>query len=209
MERDFKGVWICKEIWLDNKLTWMEKLFITEINSLDKEKGCFASNNYFADFFNVSPGRCSQIISSLIKKGYMSAEYIKKGKEIEKRVLRILNTPIKNSKGGIKNIKDEYLENDKDNNTLINNTINNINESFEKFWNLYDFKKDRKKCETKWKYIKQKDHDTIFGHVKKYIESTPNKQYRKNPLTYLNGECWNDEITNNKQQITDAYTVIK
>jgi len=126
LERDFKGVWIAKEIWLDNKLTWMEKLFITEINSLDKENGCFASNNYFAEFFQISPGRCSQIINSIIKKGYMSVEYIREGKEIKKRVLRILNTPIKNSKGGIKNTKDEYLGNDKDNNILINNTNNKV-----------------------------------------------------------------------------------
>jgi len=26
MERDFKGVWIPKEVWLDENLTWMEKL---------------------------------------------------------------------------------------------------------------------------------------------------------------------------------------
>ena len=185
----------------------MEKLFITEINSLDKEQGCFASNNYFAKFFNVSPGRCSQIINSLIQKGYMSAEYEREGKEIKKRVLRILNTPIKNSKGGIKNIKDEYLENDKDNNTLINNTINNTKESFDKFWDLYDYKKDRKKCETKWKYIKHSLYNTIFEHVKKYIESTPGKQFRKYPLTYLNGECWNNEIINKQQNKIDAHTV--
>ena len=71
LERDFKGVWIPKEIWLDNKLTWMEKIVITEINSLDREDGCFASNNYLADFFDLTPGRISQIISSLIDKKYI------------------------------------------------------------------------------------------------------------------------------------------
>ena len=125
MDRDFKGVWICKEIWLDNKLTWMEKLFITEINSLDNENGCYASNSYFAEFFNLSTVRCSQIINSLISKGYLSASYIRNGKEIKQRVLKILNTGIKNSKGGIKNILKGYKENFKESNT-INNTYNNI-----------------------------------------------------------------------------------
>jgi len=137
MKRDFKGVWIPKEIWLDNQLSWMEKLFIVEINSLDNEEGCYASNSYLGEFFNLSNGRVSQIIKSLIEKQYLSAEYEMQGKEVKKRYLRILNTgiknikqgSIKNSKGGIKNSKEGYLENDKDNNTVFNNTINNTRES--------------------------------------------------------------------------------
>ena len=48
MNRDFKGVWIPKEVWLDDKLSWMEKLFLVEIDSLDgkpfffvKQEDCF------------------------------------------------------------------------------------------------------------------------------------------------------------------------
>ncbi len=123
--RGFKGVWIDKEIWFDKKLTWMEKLLLTEINSLDGENGCFASNYYLAEFFQLSAGRVSQIIKALIDKKYVSVEYKKKGKQIIKRVLRILNTGIKDSKGGIKDSKEGYLEKAKGINTKNNNTINN------------------------------------------------------------------------------------
>ena len=125
MNRDFKGVWIPKEIWENNDLTWMEKLLFTEIDSLDAEQGCYASNKYFGKFFNLSAGRVSQIVNSLIKKHYVSAEYIKNGKEIEKRILRVLNRGSKYSKQSIKNTRGVYLENDKENNTMINNTMNN------------------------------------------------------------------------------------
>ena len=27
-----------------------------------------------------------------------------------------------------------------------------------------------------------------------YLKTITEKKYQKNPLTYLNGECWNDEI---------------
>lgn len=124
-DRGFKGVWIDKEIWLNKDLTWMEKLFITEINSLDNDNGCFASNAHFAEFFSLSNGRCSQIINSLKKKNYLSVEYHREGKQIIKRVLRILNTGIKNIKEPIKKTKQPYLENDKGINTLYNNTVNN------------------------------------------------------------------------------------
>lgn len=116
LERDFKGVWIPKEVWNDDSLTWMEKLFLVEIDSLDKDRGCFASNSYFSVFFNLSNGRCSQIINSLIEKKYIKCSYKKEGKQIKERVLNILNRGIKYSKEG-------YLENAKDNNTVINNTV--------------------------------------------------------------------------------------
>ena len=54
MERDFKGVWIPREIWLSEELSLMEKILFVEIHSLDNERGCFASNQYFADFFGMS-----------------------------------------------------------------------------------------------------------------------------------------------------------
>ena len=129
VERDFKGVWIAKEIWENTELSWMEKLFITEINSLDGKDGCYASNKRFAEFFGLSNGRCSQIINSLIKKKYIGVTYKIKGKQIIKRVLRILNRGIKNTKRGIKNSKQTYLENAQDNNTEKSNTNNNTNKA--------------------------------------------------------------------------------
>ena len=126
-ERDFKGVWIPKEIWLDNNLSWMEKLFITEIDSLDNNDGCYASNGYFADFFNITKSRCSQIISSLRDKGYISIQLLIGDKKVQKRIVRILNEGIKNIKQGIKKTKEGYLENCESNNTLHNNTSNKDN----------------------------------------------------------------------------------
>ena len=52
--RDFKGVWIPKDIWESHQLSIMEKVVFVEIHSLDNERGCFAGNKYFAGFFNVS-----------------------------------------------------------------------------------------------------------------------------------------------------------
>ena len=66
--RDFKGVWIKKEIWLNTNLTLIEKVLIVEIDSLDNsERGCFASNEYLAKFVNLIPAlRLLVIIFPLI-----------------------------------------------------------------------------------------------------------------------------------------------
>jgi hypothetical protein len=34
----------------------------------------------------------------------------------------------------------------------------------------------------------------IFDTLPRYIVSTPDVKFRKNPTTYLNNESWNDEI---------------
>lgn len=67
-------------------------------------------------------------------------------------------------------------------------------ENFETFWSLYDKKVERSSCEKKWKKINPDSYSLIFAHVEEYVKSTPDKQFRKNPETYLNNQCWNDEI---------------
>lgn len=72
--------------------------------------------------------------------------------------------------------------------------------SFAQFWDDYQKKVDRKKCETKFKKINSDDLKIMRDHVPLYVESKPDPQYRKNPLTYLNGECWNDDIVLSQEQ---------
>ena len=120
MERNFKGIWIPKEVWLSKDLAIMEKLFLVEISSLDNEKGCFAGNGYFSEFFELSKTRVSVIINSLVSKGYITSTLIyKEGtKQILKRVLKICYI------GYITKVKEPIKEKFIDSNT-INNTVNN------------------------------------------------------------------------------------
>lgn len=71
--------------------------------------------------------------------------------------------------------------------------VNNI-EDFEIFWENYDKKLDRFKCEKIWDKLTLEEINKINLSVQKYVEANPDWQYRKNPSTYLNGKCFNDEI---------------
>ena len=136
-ERNFKGVWIPKEIWESDELTLREKVFLVEIDSLDGDDGCYASNDHFAKFFGLSKNRCSEVINSLNHKGYITIRYLYKDKtkEIEKRIIKIVKTKyfgiretdrgIRKTDRGIRKTEGGYSEKCEDNNTLINNTINN------------------------------------------------------------------------------------
>ena len=67
-------------------------------------------------------------------------------------------------------------------------------DEFEIFWNAYGKKVDRVKCEKAWKKLKKQEIEKILETVNRYVGANPDIQYRKNPLTYLNGKCFNDEL---------------
>ncbi len=70
---------------------------------------------------------------------------------------------------------------------------------FAEFWNLYGKKTDSSKCKSKFSKLSQTDVDLIFEKLPAYVKSTPDKKYRKNPITWLNGKCWNDEVIENTE----------
>lgn len=107
---------------------------------------------------------------------------------------------LSNQKGFRKGTKGDlhYIPETNPENNTNTNTQNEFASEFNKFWELYGKKKDRKKCETKWKYLTKDQKAKIFETLPKYVKANQDIHYRKNPLTYLNGECWNDDIIPNK-----------
>lgn len=73
-ERQFKGVWIPAEIYLNSELSWTEKILITEIFSFQKSDGCFASNEYLADFLNVSVKTVANALTHLRQLGLVQVD---------------------------------------------------------------------------------------------------------------------------------------
>jgi len=68
-KRAFKGIWIPKEVWQHPYLGIFEKCLWAEIDSLDNEKGCIASNTYLANLMGVTEKHISKTITKLKKYG--------------------------------------------------------------------------------------------------------------------------------------------
>jgi hypothetical protein len=92
ISRDFKGIWIPKEIWLDDQLTYFEKFLLAEIHSLNGKDGCFASNEYFCNFFNERERKIQDGLAKLKAIGYIYVE------SFDGRI-RILRTNLNIEKG--------------------------------------------------------------------------------------------------------------
>ena len=75
-------------------------------------------------------------------------------------------------------------------------------DGFDEFWLIYEKKVERPQAEKSWKRIKPSVELqlTIYAAARKYVQSTPDKKYRKNPSTWLNNQCWNDEVVAETQQ---------
>lgn len=75
--RDFKGVWIYKNLYLSREYTPNEKFLLLEIYSLSKgsKKQCCANNRHFADFIGVKENTIQKAILKLEKNGHIRREY--------------------------------------------------------------------------------------------------------------------------------------
>lgn len=195
----------------DKRLKPNEKLLFSEITALSNKRGyCNASNNYFAQLYDVTTVTASNWVNHLKDRGYIDVEMIYDGKQIKERRIFVNSNPIKenfntpkekvedpiknNFKGGIK-------EKFKDNITRFNNTSKNkqLEEDFEKLWKLYPRKEGKKKAFEAYKRaIKNgttnKEIQTgIVNYLTQIRVQRTNKQYIKQGSTWFNGECWNDE----------------
>ena len=109
----------------DKRLKPNEKLLFSEITALSNKRGyCNASNNYFAQLYDVTTVTASNWVNHLKDRGYIDVEMIYDGKQIKERRIFVNSNPIKenfntpkekvedpiknNFKGGI---KEKFKEN--------------------------------------------------------------------------------------------------
>jgi len=88
----------------------------------------------------------------------------------------------------------EFLE--KNGYEVYSPIIQEVDDSFDKWWNLYNKKRGRVKCEKKWKRMSRKDREACLAATPAYVNSIEEKVYQKDPFTYLNQRGWEDEIIN-------------
>ena len=177
MNRDFKGVWIPKDVYLNPNLSLTEKILLVEIQSLDMSNaGCFASNDYFAEFLGCTKTTISLGIKKLKELGYIYQESFDGRKRVLKSSLQETdNQPFKDTKPAVRKIKSRVMKNEdiiiQDTNT-DNNTSNNGEKSpYTNFVAIYDkFCKDRIGVGCKMNGAEGKALKSIIEYLKLHIK---------------------------------------
>ena len=72
-------------------------------------------------------------------------------------------------------------------------------EEFDQIWAIYGRKGNKKTSRAKYSKLSAANKEAILKTIHDYVISTPDKQYRKNLETYINQECWNDEVIPNAE----------
>lgn len=133
-----EGYSICLNEWALDKEIKNELNILVIISSLTAKKGyCYASNKWFADLFDIDEVSVSRKIKKLEQAGYITIDYKKRGFEVtnrEIRLTRMLSTINENVNRPLtKMLSDDSQDcyptinkNVNYNNTIINNTNNNI-----------------------------------------------------------------------------------
>lgn len=88
-ERGFTGIFIPAGMYLDDSLSWIEKIFLVEVQALHAYQGrVFARNGHFARHLQISDSRASEIIASMADRGFIEVVF---DKDDAGKVRRLLN----------------------------------------------------------------------------------------------------------------------
>lgn len=180
----------------DNTLKPNEKLLYGEITALCNEEGyCWATNEYFAQLYEVHTKTISQWINELKEKGYLRVELVRneKTKAIEKRIISI------NKKADIA-IKENNITSTGENDDKSSVKETELADNFDKIWQIYPRKDGKNMAFNHYKaWLKGKnyagrivklDNRQMWYATKKYAdlvkENKTEKQYVKMGSTFFN-----------------------
>ena len=201
-ERRFDGVWIPREIWLDNRLNALDKVILTEIHSLDNsEDHCFAGNEYLAEFCQCSTSKVTKTVSKLIELGYIKVH------SFDGRIRRLRSCitihTTQNSKiydSDEQNVLSiNITSSEKSKNTQRKREKSVFSDGFDDFWSAYPRHVKKKTAFEAWLKLKPDEElrKKIIADIIRRKSSEWSKtdiRYIPHPSTYLNQRRWEDEV---------------
>ena len=196
----------------DKTLKPLARLLFAEITALcNKEGYCWASNQYFADLYEVDKTTVSGWIGQLKTRGYLTVQL-----EYKEGSKQILNRYMKINGEGIDEITKTSFQKDVDpidqktkvntkTNTKTNITVNSIGD-FDSFWRFYPRKAGKEAARKAWLKLRPDDHimQMIADNVKERVDKgewrKDNQSFILHASTYLNQKRWEDEVLDQQPQ---------
>lgn len=179
-DRQFKGIWIDRDIWLDSRINALDKVILAEIDSLDvTEEGCYASNEYLSNFCQCSVSKVSSSISKLIECGYLSVKkFDGRTRYLKSRLIKKTNQPFKTCEADCQNLEEINIYNnindniyspsddEQDNSSLPKEQ--ELAQNFNKIWKNYPRKDGKNKAYQHYKaWLKGRK---FAGETKKFTD---------------------------------------
>ena len=219
-DREWRGIWIPKEVWLDERLSALEKIILFEIDSLDKEDGCYASNEYIAQFCQCSAWKVSTAISKLTELGYIRfVSFDGRHRTLKSCIRFTTEQPCEIQKaafGETHAINTSYknkIDSNTDKKSSSKSTSSEYPSDFLTFWKAYPNGKSKRDALKAWNSLRPSEElqGVILADVAKKKTSEDwlkeNGKYIPYPATYLRGRRWEDEAQDTVQDTVQDNTV--
>lgn len=203
---------------------WIRKNALSGRAIEDGKVWTFCSAKVLAEWFPyLNPDKIYRIIGNLVKNGLLEkgnfnnnkfdrtawycitdkayGEFAKCDYDnsfLQNGVLEVRKTELpfcKNAKCINKDNKEDIKEDNKKDNNISYVDGNLYDETaFDNWWNLYDKKVGKESCRKVWGRMKDNEKVECLKNTPAYVQATPDKTFRKDPLTYLHRRGWEDEI---------------
>lgn len=210
-DREFKGIWIPREVWLDERLNALEKIILAEIDSLDNsEDGCWASNEYIAEFCQCSSWKVASSISKLVKLGFLKVvSFDGRRRKIKSCLTFFKMQTFENQKADTGKSKEINTNKEYKKESISRQRADaDYPQDFNDFWSLYPRKVAKQTAFKSWARLKANDalQQKILSDVQRRIDGEwrgKDVQYIPHPTTYLNQRRWEDETSQPEPEAHD------
>lgn len=211
VKKDSNYVVMNKTVLYDDQLSWKAKGLHAYMLSMPDDWTFY--NEELVKHSKDGMTTLRSALKELKDLGYLARRPIKneKGKITEWETLVYENPQVENPQ--VENLQVEnrkLLNNDLilSNESILSNDNNISIVQFEEFWTKYPRKEGKKKSKDKFiKLLKQYSFDQIMNGTQKYVNylyaTKTKKQFIKQPLTFLNGEHFNDEYDYLVKSVSD------
>jgi hypothetical protein len=184
------------------KLKPIERLIYAEITCLTNNKGyCWAGNEYFSNLFEISNRSVSRHINQLKYFEFISISMTRdSSSKVEKRTIKLTKSTIDKTVAPHRQNCPTPIDKTVQYNNKNNNNKKEKDILFNKFWDAYGKKVGLLACKKKFMKLDIDICQKCVDVTPKYVASTPDIKFRRNPLTWLNQGCWDDEIKDDSKK---------
>lgn len=220
----------------DSELVPKAILLYGEITALTNQKGyCWASDEYFANLYNVSIRAVQKWLSSLEKGGYIHRDVQRKGERIVRRYIKLAdgnedifhnmtNESSRTYGTKVPEVNEQKFRENNTDNTTVNNTNNktlskakplesDLENRFNSIWKSYPKKEGKATAFKAYKKAVKKGvtDETIKTGIANYVKQRQGEdpKYTKKGSNWFVGELWNDEYSTSggeeEERLKSAY----
>lgn len=192
-KRAFKGIWIPSEIWLDHRLSVVERTLWSEIHCFG-EHGCWKTNETLGNEFGISMASIKRALAELVEKGLIVPAGYRHRCRVWKSTVRVIveqahNEPSGDALGSNRAKYQAHIEPQSNNNESKKKKDNDYSSDFLKFWERYPKKVNKQGAYKAWKArIKEGVKDALLEQcLENYrmAKAGTEEQYLLHPATFL------------------------